>query len=364
MDNKRSELRKHFKDEANKADSNKMHEERSAQLSSIEETIANAFGSLLDLIDKKITKTELINQLDTIKTPDVENVVISLQKLSEDVLSTKLDLKPLTEALNVVKRELSLIPKKLPEFEQKENVKVTNLSEIKFDTSAVEKAIKALDLKVDVKAPIVNVEKTDIEPLRQVMLDLLKAINKQEPTETVKVSNLKDIPVSNLSKVEKKLDESNKQLKIIAEKKSGAGGGGGNGSPYIDSNGVTKNVVLTTDGKIPVESASPVGGSTEAKQDDQITQLANILTELANKTEASQNQQVELINAIRLISIAIANPSYVDKSANQMRAQVTGSVTATVASTVVSSIGSFPGDHLQRMNNMTAWATSVRQIIT
>ena len=51
MDNKRSELRKHFKDEANKADSNKMYEERSAQLSSIEDTVANGIGALLNKDD-------------------------------------------------------------------------------------------------------------------------------------------------------------------------------------------------------------------------------------------------------------------------------------------------------------------------
>jgi len=51
MMDKRADLRKHFKDEANKADSNKMHEERSAQLSSIEDTVANGIGALLNKDD-------------------------------------------------------------------------------------------------------------------------------------------------------------------------------------------------------------------------------------------------------------------------------------------------------------------------
>lgn len=108
------------------------------------------------------------------------------------------------------------------------------------------------------------------------------------------------------------------------------------------------------------------GVATSAKQDSQITQLANILIELTQKTEATQNQQVELINAIRLVLQSIANPAYVDKSANQMRSQVTGSLTAVTTVTTVTNltnIGSFPADHLQLMNNRTAWATSVRQII-
>jgi len=277
MNNKRADLRKYYQSEAEIAKNDKLFADRSVQLLSMEETIANAFKALLDLIDGKTTKTEIINQLESIKTPDVENVVKSLELLSKDVLSTKIDTKPLLDALNGLKREITLIPAKIPTPEaQKDTIKVSNLSEVKLDTSNLQKAIEALDLKVDVKAPIINTEKTDIEPLRKVMLDMLKAINKQEPIESVKVSNLKDIPVADLSKVEKKLDESNKHLKKLVDKPTGGGGGGGNGSPYTDNNGIVKNVVLTTDGRIPVD----------------IDMATDNISTSANQTNGSQKTQI------------------------------------------------------------------------
>ena len=89
------------------------------------------------------------------------------------------------------------------------------------------------------------------------MLDLLKAFNKQpKPLEDgggVKVLNLDDIKPADFNKVEKKLDKANKLLKEITEKRfGGGGGGGGNGSPYVDSNGIIKNVTLVG-GRIPID---------------------------------------------------------------------------------------------------------------
>lgn len=111
-------------------------------------------------------------------------------------------------------------------------------------------------------------------------------------------------------------------------------------------------------------AGSKIDPSTEQKQDTQIATLESILAELLQKTEASQNQQVEVINAMRVLMNAVANPSYVDKSANQMRSQVTGSLTTVTTVTNLTNIGSYPANHLQVMDNMTAWATNVRQIIT
>lgn len=98
--------------------------------------------------------------------------------------------------------------------------------------------------------------------------------------------------------------------------------------------------------------------------DPSVTIFNDILTELLQKTEATQNQQVELINALRVLQQATVNPPYIDKSANQMRSQVTGTLTTVTTVTNLTNIGSYPANHLQVMNNMTAWATNVRQIIT
>lgn len=245
---KRANLRKHFQTEAITASTDKQYQQRTAQLNALENTVVQAFNALIQFMDGKTTKTEVVNQLKSISTPDVDKLVPLLSKLDTTVQSNKVDLKPLVAQLTAINRQVSLIPKSHPEKpEPTEKVKVTNLDEIILDTSAVEKAIKAL--KLDVKAPIINTEKTDLAPLKDVMLDLLKVIKDQKPVE---IPAFPEIPKTDLTKVETKLDTSNKLLKEITEKKFGGGGGGGNGSPYTDSTGTTKNVILTADGSIPV----------------------------------------------------------------------------------------------------------------
>jgi len=88
------------------------------------------------------------------------------------------------------------------------------------------------------------------------------------------------------------------------------------------------------------------------------------------KTSESGSMEVmaEVMPMLRAILTAIANPSYVDKSANALRNQVqSGTITTVTTVTTVTNltnVGSFPGNHLQVMNNITAWATNVRSLIT
>lgn len=90
----------------------------------------------------------------------------------------------------------------------------------------------------------------------------------------------------------------------------------------------------------------------------------NNLDRMIQPTVPTDVQLGELIPLFRALLMAIANPSYVDKSANQMRAQVTGTITTVTTTTNLTNIGSFPGNHLQIMNNKTAWATNIRSLIT
>lgn len=146
---KRAGLRQHFQAEESQAQEAKQYEQRTAQLKALEGTMVQAFNALIKYMDGKTTKTEVVNQLKSISTPDVDKVVQAVSKLDKDILSNKLDLKPVTDALNGMKRELGLIPKSLPKIpEQKDSFKVTNLDEVKLDTSEVVSAIKALKLIV------------------------------------------------------------------------------------------------------------------------------------------------------------------------------------------------------------------------
>lgn len=261
---KRSDIRQHYQTEANQAAHNQQFQDRTAQLNALEDTVINAFNTLIRFIDGKTTKTEVVNQLKSISTPDVDKVVTAISKLDKDILANKLDIKPLEQGLNSLKRELSLIPKSLPKIpEQKDTIKVTNLNEVKLDTSQIEKAIKdlKLDPTIDVKAPVVNVDAPNLKPLQDLMLDLLKA------TQSIKL----DVPETDLSKLEKqsteankKLDEANKHLKKISEKPTGGGGGGGNGTSYQNTDGNLVYVELTPSGAVPVDiSDDTVSSSTD-----------------------------------------------------------------------------------------------------
>ena len=224
----REPLRKFFSDEDHRQVQINQADQQLGKLSELKITIAQAFGELIKYLDGKTTKTEIINQLKEIRTPDIEKVVKELQKVDKRIYDTKIDIKPLSEALKGLHEEIKLIPKELPDIpEAKDKVSVTNLKEINLNTKPVEKAIKGL--KLDVKAPIINTEKTDLKPLQNIMLDLLKAVNKQkfEAPDKIKIKNLDEIKPPSLKNVEKKLDTSNKHLKTIAEKKVGSGGGGG-----------------------------------------------------------------------------------------------------------------------------------------
>lgn len=78
----------------------------------------------------------------------------------------------------------------------------------------------------------------------------------------------------------------------------------------------------------------------------------------------------DLATAIRTLILVLANPSYIDKSANQMRAQITGSLTtagtvSTVATvTGLTNIDGYQGKSLMIADNINAWANVVRSSIT
>lgn len=96
------------------------------------------------------------------------------------------------------------------------------------------------------------------------MLDLLKAVKNQKYPEFPKI----DIPKTDLSKVEKKLDEHKKLLKEIVDKPVGGGGGGGGGSSFTDAQGKSVYVTLNPDGSLPVTAA--INNTLVPEQHDEI----------------------------------------------------------------------------------------------
>lgn len=254
MDDKHAKVRDFFEEKAKRAEQAKQHELTLARLNDLSNTFETSFGALIKYLRGATTKTKLVNQLDTINTPDVDKVVKAVEDLDETVQANKLDLTELEKTMTDVLEQLKQVPKEHPEApEAVEEMKVTNLSDIDFKPFV--DAISKLELKaetptVNVDAPIVNVDAPDLKPVQKLFSDLLKA---------VKAIDMPDVKVeaTDTSAIEKELKKQTEQLKKLIEKKTGGGGGGGgNGTPYIDSTGKPINVELEADGSIPVTISS------------------------------------------------------------------------------------------------------------
>ncbi len=166
--------------EAQSAAEKKFAEESQQRLIG-KDSVILGIQALVDYLERKGDGVTVKNQLKSISTPDVEKVVEAVKVLDTTVKGRKdVDLSPVVDSLKKMEVQLSTLPRVFPEEkEQREDVKVTNLSEI--DTRSIVEAINELDLKVD--APIIKTEKTDILPLQKALRDILEAITTQEPPE-------------------------------------------------------------------------------------------------------------------------------------------------------------------------------------
>jgi hypothetical protein len=125
----------------------KRHEELISQSLQTQETILRAFSSFVEYLDKRVGKTQVVNQLKTIGTPDALKVVQSIEELHETVKSQeRVDLtdtiNALTEVLNKETQEPTDYTDKLNEL----------LEAVKAHQTTVEAPV------VNVEAPIVNVD--------------------------------------------------------------------------------------------------------------------------------------------------------------------------------------------------------------
>jgi hypothetical protein len=217
------------------------HDQEIASLASIDTTVVEVMKNLVEFLDGKITKTEVINQLDTIRTPDVYKVVEAITELGIITESNRIDLTPLKEALLSLGEKLDQLPKSFPEIPSE--VSVSNLSDIEIpeqkeiDFSSVIKAIN--NIKMVAEAPQVTVN-TDLDPLKKEITNVVKSIN------SIKFP---EIPKTDLSKVEKKLDVSNRILKDIYEKPVG-GGGSGSSWPAVNSEGLAQPLTIDDNGNL------------------------------------------------------------------------------------------------------------------
>ena len=238
------------------------HEQEIATLNSIDTTIVEVMQRLVSYLDGKITKTEVVNQISSVATPDVAKVVEAITELGIITESNRLDLSPLKEALLGLGEKLDQLPKSFPEIPTEVSVK--NFPEVpeqkEIDLSPVIKAIEKI--KMVAEAPNIQVDAPNLDPIEKGLSNVVKQI---------KAIKFPEIPKTDLSKVEKKLDTSNKILKDLLEKPTG-GGGGGSSWVATNQNGIPVPIELTVDGKIPVEA-----GATSYESRNDTTTDANLV---------------------------------------------------------------------------------------
>ena len=228
----------------------KRHTELVSAVNNQTATTIKAFNAFTKYVDRKITKTEVVNQLKQIGTPDAMKVMSAVNDMHSTLKKLKnADLTPVAKLLEDLIGEVSQIPKESPEAV--ESVEINNLPDFDSYTTRIEQAVQALDVKpvVNVQAPQVTVKPADVHIEKQDFTTLEKALKQV-------VSAVENIVVpaqilTDVTGVEKKLDKSNDYLKKISEKSFGGGGSGGHTTPYQDDQARPSYVTLV-DGKIPV----------------------------------------------------------------------------------------------------------------
>ncbi len=250
-----------------------------------QETILRSFSLLIEYLQSNVSKTEVVNPVDSVSTPDVAYVVNALNGLHDTVKTHEnVDLTEITNVMREVLGEVSKIPKQHQDItipEQKFVDYTDKLKTLENSVKSVEKAVKALDLSVEVKptdvtveAPNVNVEAPDYSPI----FDGLKGV-KQAVKDIV-------IPVTDLSKLEKEQKKQTKILEEILDKPVGGGGGGSTG-------GLTDAQLRAT--PVPVSVA---GGATELEleaQTDILEEIQQVIQGIATARGVASDLRVTIV---------------------------------------------------------------------
>lgn len=233
-------------------------QEQLDKLSGIRDTQLNTMRALVEFLSGHTTKTEVVNQLKSISTPDVDKVVGAVEQLGKSIADKSIDWLPVLTRFDQVIKQLESIPKEHPDTPEQQEV---DLSQTNNLLESLNKAITDIKLvvptpEVTVKVPKtqLTVEKVDLRDVKKPLADILVALQSIEipPTQ-----------LTDLASVEGLLGKSNELLDKIAKKPVGGGGGGGGGMvSYKNPDGLSVQVQTEADGSIPVTVISGGGGTT------------------------------------------------------------------------------------------------------
>lgn len=224
----------------------------------LQETIVKSFKVLLDYLDNKVTKTAVVNQLQSIGTPDALKVVDAVNDLHTTLKTHEnTDLSEITGVMRELLKEAKQIPKETPKIPETKVIDYSkDFAKLTTAIQAVEKVVKEQELVAE--APIipetkVNVEPPDLKPLQTSIKDVVAAVQDI----VIPEAKLDTKPVETL------LKKSNKLLQELLEKPVGGGGGGGSTWISVDDNGIPVPIQLDN-GAVPITGSITASASTLA----------------------------------------------------------------------------------------------------
>lgn len=202
------------------------HAESLAKIDSLANSNLQVMRSFVGYLNKRVSKTEITNQLTSIKTPDALALIPIIEALDKTVKDKQIDWQPIQDALKPIAEELSKIPKSHPD-----SLKIPEVNYQKIADS-FGAAIKQLAAPiVNVAAPIVKVPKADAPIINTEKVDLSPFVNEVLQVLTdFRVWTQDQLPDPiDLTEVQDLLTKNNELLKKIEKKNFGGGGGGGGG---------------------------------------------------------------------------------------------------------------------------------------
>lgn len=240
-----------------------------------QQVIVRVVSDLVDFLDNRVSKTEVVNQLENIGTPDAYAVVEAVNSLHQTITSkNEVDLSEITSILQATLDEAKKLPKSVADIDIPEQIDHTDqFKSLEAAIKSLEDSVKAQELNVEapvvnVPETVVNIDKPDLEPI--------KAEQEKTRKELVKAFKAIVIPETDLTKLESESKAQTKLLKEIRDRPVSSGGGsGGRATPYQDSAAMPKFVELEPDGSIPVTVQNSSGSTVYSKPTDAYA-LSNI----------------------------------------------------------------------------------------
>lgn len=223
-----------------------------SQVSQIEtrEAIVRSVKYLIEFLEGHTTKTAVINNIKSVKTPDVDKVTEAVENLHSTLKTHKnTDLSEVTKGLNDLLAEIKTLPKEFPEVKEKEEKDYTEqFISLEKAINAIEEAVAKQDLNVEapqvnVESPVVNVEKPDLAPILKELANVVKSVK------GIKIPETKETDIKPVVTEQKK---TNKLLNELLDSSPGGGGGGGASWPAVNADGNAAPLTVDATGGLVV----------------------------------------------------------------------------------------------------------------